>query len=403
MKEEPDSITTRKARSDESSVRRHHRLPDPTEARTPRYERWSVNVHRDLASIGTLKGAWEKFAEEVASPFQTFTWNFAWYRHFCSEESILLLELVRNGETAAILPGYLQGREIRLAGDETCDYQDILIADDVTAQFAITKFLEWANGQKMGYSFYFHKLASMGKLHRALVEADVPPSGGLVFFKFFAPCPYVSIEGGLDDYLAQLSRKTRQDCRRTLKRFDSEAPDAKVDISRGHRICVDHLKEGAEFHIQNFRKDGTSPFCDERLLKMLGEVCSDDDLGVQFATLKNQGDLLAIDFGFARRGRYFGYLTAFDPAYRKLAPGKCLLLQRVDTWAGEDQIEVLDFLSGDESYKRGYTKGDSYSVYSVRLMSESIFRRLHCVWLECDKLSRFWAKAVLQKAGFRKG
>ncbi len=63
---------------------------------------------------------------------------------------------------------------------------------------------------------------------------------------------------------------------------------------------------------------------------------------------------------------------AYDPRQRPLSPGKCLLLLRIDRWVKEDGVRILDFLAGDESYKRAYTSGRAYRVWSMRLMPPSL-------------------------------
>lgn len=380
-----------------------HHFPDNFRHNATLRDVWTVVAHTDGESLERLEAPWRKHSGSDVSPFQTFSWNRAWYRNFSSEEQApLVLELRKNGEPVAILPCYRYRREIRLAGDEICDYQDIVIDSGVTVAFALTQFMDWLRRESPESHFHFRKLSSEGRLYQALVEADVPPKRSIVFSKFFAPCPVVRVAGGLEAYLSSLPRKTRQDFRRSIKRLGKEAPGAQADIARDAEISGRQLDDAARFHIEHFRKDGESPLADARHLAMLKDVSRDPGVGLQLAWLNDREERLAVDFGFARSGRYFGYLTAFDPACQRLAPGKCLLLQRIDRWAEDDGVEVLDFLSGDESYKTGFTNGDGYHVSSVRLMPDHLPHRLLLLAFETDKQMRRIAKWALQKAGLRK-
>lgn len=384
-----------------SSIVRHH-LPDTSRKNATFRDVWTVVIHRDVEAIERLEKKWKEFTRDVISPFQTFGWNRAWYEQYgVGECSPFVFELLKNHTTAAILPCYRKGREIRMAGDEVCDYQDIVSGSEVTVAFALARFMEGLRREAPGSHFVFRKLSSEGKLYQSLVEADVPPDGSIVFAKHFAPCPVVSIAGGLDGYLSSFSRKTRQDLRRSLNRLKREAPDAKVTICRTSDIREDTLESAAAFHSKHFRKDGMGPFEDSRLTKMLTSVARDPEVGLQCAELVDRGETLAVDFGFVRGGRYFGYLTAFDPAHQKLAPGKCLLLSRIDEWVRKDGVEKLDFLSGDESYKRGFTSGDGYEVFSARLMPDDFLHRVNHLALESDKQMRSLAKWSLRKVGLR--
>ncbi|MEM9017369.1 MAG: GNAT family N-acetyltransferase, partial [Verrucomicrobiota bacterium] len=136
---------------------------------------------------------------------------------------------------------------------------------------------------------------------------------------------------------------------------------------------------------------------DPRLLRLLGEVAKDEDVGFHFSRLTSQSDILAFDFGFVRGGSYYGYLTGFHPAFQKLAPGKCLLLRRIDEWVRKDKIHTLDFLAGDEGYKRDYTGGASYAVCSVHLMPDTFAHRARKASLVVARQGRQVAKQAIEK------
>jgi len=358
----------------------------------------SLRVHRSVESLETLELPWRRLTSDEAAPFQTFTWNLAWYRGYAAATGVpVVFELRRGGETVAILPCYLAGRTMRLAGDITCDYQDIITDDFGVVQPALRLAMDWLKREERRAHFHFQKLSSEGMLFRALHD-PATAAGDLVFEKRFAPCPYVSIEGGLDAYLVSLPRKIRQDLRHSLNRLEREAPVARVVRLNSFSIRVDDLENAAEFHIGHFRKEGVSPFADRRLIGLLGCVAKDPDVGFQLSFLANQGDLLAVDFGFVRGGRYYGYLTAYDPAFARLAPGKCLLLKRIDGWVNEDSVHTLDFLAGDEGYKKGFTGGAAYHVWSMRLMPRDLRNRARRIGLESNKQIRRLAKEVLEKA-----
>jgi len=356
-------------------------------------------VHEDGAAFEALDGlesAWRRLTAPEASPFQTFAWNHAWYRTYAlGRVKPLLFEWRRGGETVAILPCYREGKTIRLAADRICDYQDVIARDTDEVAALLAAVLEWVAAQGHGGQCRFEKLSSRGLLYRQLHAVGGMPDHALCFEKSFAPCPYADLRGGLENYLGGLPRKLRQDYRHSLNRLEREAPDVRVSILRDFEIRVDDLWNAAAFHIEHFRKDGESPFADHRLIDLFGRVAKDPECGFQLAFLTLYGDLLAVDFGFVRGGCYYGYLTAFDEAFGRLAPGKCLLLKRIDRWISEDGVHTLDFLAGDEEYKRGFTGNVAYHVWSMRLMPDDFRNRLRRAGLESDKQLRRFAKRAL--------
>lgn len=349
-----------------------------------------------LNALDRLESVWRALTHPEAAPFQTFTWNHAWYRTYAlGRVKPLLFEWRREGEVRAILPCYLEGRTVRLAGDRICDYQDVIAGegDDVAAM--LEAVLAWVGKQGHGGHCRFEKLSCRGQLYRQIHAEGGMPGHSRCFEKSFAPCPFTSLRGGLEGYLASLPRKWRQDFRHSLNRLGREAADARVTILRDYEIRVDDLWNAASFHIGHFRKEGVSPFADHRLIDLFGRVAKDPEVGFQLAFLTLYGDLLAVDFGFVRGGVYYGYLTAFDSHYGRLAPGKCLLLRRIDRWVAEDGVHTLDLLAGDEEYKRAFAGDSAYHVWSVRLMPDDLRNRLRHAGLESDKQIRHLAKRAL--------
>lgn len=355
-----------------------------------------LRVHRDLAALDSLEEAWRNLTPSDAAPFLTFSWNQAWYRSYAGPRvKPLLFELVDGEQTVAILPCYRDGRSIRLAGDRICDYQDILAADDAAVRAMLREVMAWVAREGSGDHLHFEKLSSEGALHRVLHHPAATPVGTLSFEKSYAPCPYADLLDGLAGYLSSLPRRTRQHLRNSLSRLEREAPGATVRVVRDLEVKVDDLETAADFHVVHFMKGGRSPLCDPRLVEFFGRVAKDPDIGFQLAFLEHEGALLAVDFGFVRGVRYYGYLMAYDPASARLSPGKCLLLLRIDRWVKEDGVRILDFLAGDESYKRAYTSGRAYRVWSMRLMPPSLRHRALHLGLRSDRRFREFAKKLL--------
>lgn len=362
------------------------------------FEAVTVSTVHSLAEIESLEADWRRLTAETAAPFQTFSWNLAWYRNFAAAyDAAVVFVVKREGIVVAILPCYRKGRMFRLAGDLSCDYQDILAAsvgDAVTGIEAISgSLLEEAPGCR----FFFEKLSSEGLLRQALQESKFVSEEMITAARRYAPCPFVGLSGGLDAYLDSLPSRRRQDMRRCLKRFAQTMPASRVQVQRNLEIRVHDLEGAVTFHIEHFRKSGVSPLAHEALVRTLGEVSKDPDVGFQLSNLSDQGDVIAVDFGFARGGRYYGYLTGFDPAFREFAPGKCLLLRRIDSWVEKDGVQILDFLAGDEPYKLGFTHGESYFVESVHLMPNRVGHRARRMSILANYEGRRIAKDALQK------
>ncbi|MEM1441117.1 MAG: GNAT family N-acetyltransferase [Verrucomicrobiota bacterium] len=351
-----------------------------------------------ISEIELLESSWRRLTGAKAAPFQTFTWNLAWYRHFRDRyDSPMVFLFLKEGEVCAILPCYRKGRKIRLAGDLIGDYQDILASSEEMAEEALDRIFDLVNREVSAPNFFFQKLSSEGQLFSYFSGNEDHREDMITFSRFYAPCPIVSIEGGLEAYFDSLPSKRRQDMRRSLRRFDKEFRGSSVEMIRNLEIRVADLDSIAAFHSDHFRKDGVSPLADDALIGVLGEVAKDPDVGLQLSALVKGSEMLAVDVGFARGGRYYGYLTGFHEGFGKWAPGKCLLFKRIDAWVKEDEVKTLDFLSGCENYKSGFTHGEQYGIHSLHWMPNRLPCRARRVTLVAERLGRKLAKRAIRK------
>ena len=353
--------------------------------------------------IDRLDEEWRGLLDESAAPFQTFSWVRAWYRHFREEyDEALVFSVSRDGVPVAIFPCYRSGRKIRLAGDGICDYQDAIVGadtEDEELEEAFRLFLAWGQRRRPGCDFVLEKLSTRGRLHQILVEAEPRREGVFRHRRSYGPCPCMELADSLDQWLQELPRKLRGDLRRSLNRLHREMPDIEVTVSKGANLGAEEIGEMASFHQTHFRKMGVSPLADSRLVNLFAEVSSDPEVGIRVANLRD-GDLsLAVDLGFVRNGTYYGYLTAFDPAYSHLAPGKCLFLKRLEYWKQEEGIQVVDFLCGGERYKGDYTKGNQYAVESMILVPRTAASFPRHLRLLADRWARKWGKKLASRVG----
>ncbi len=354
-------------------------------------------VHETLAALDTLESGWRELTPEDAAPFQTYAWNAAWYGGYATGGfRPLIFELRRGGVAVAILPCYREGRSVRLVGDRICGYQDAVAgnADDVS--ILLRHVRAWLDREGRGCHFRFERLSGEGFLRSVLRDPECLPAASLRFEKLYALCPRVELHGGLEGYLASLPRKKRSDFRHSLNRFDREISGAEVSVLRDAEIRIDDLWHAAAFHVAHSRKEGESPFHDHRLIDLFSRVSKDPEVGFQLAFLTSHNELLAVDFGFVRGGRYYGYLGAYDRTYARLAPGKCLLLKRIDRWAAEDGVHTLDFLEEAEDDNGGIAGDLAYDVWSMRFMSDDFRNRFRRAGLETDKRLRRIARRAFR-------
>jgi len=126
-----------------------------------------------------------------------------------------------------------------------------------------------------------------------------------------------------------------------------------IDV-RGQEVAH-HLAEMIALHTATWEARGLpGKFVDGRrrgLLRRLVEL--GDRFPCRFTALLHRKEALAFRFGFLRRGTEYFWTSGFLPRFRGYSPGQVLLLMDTQRLADPTtDVSVIDFLRGDEDYKR---------------------------------------------------
>lgn len=356
-----------------------------------------AHVGRSLSELEQIRPLWDKLLIADQSPFQTFSWNLKWYLHYQDYFDEMLVFVF--GNQSAIFPMYRKGRELRLAGDETCDYQDAIAGGIQDVEDALQSLINWAEQNK--YEINFQKLATTGYLYEAIQNIKDQTSYFSPLESSVGPCPYFGVSDEPESQLAHLPRKFRAELRRQMRRIQKDFEKTTLNYHKSEQIGADDIQNMVEFHNDNFRFSGKNPLQDIRLQRLLRDVSEDPAVGLCIARLGNEDNTLAMDITFIRGGKLYGFLTAYNQDCARYSPGRCLLTSRLDKLASDEQVRIVDFLCGSESYKYRFAQGE-YHVKSIRMIPRTLKGTCKQSSLHLEAVARSVAKLSLDKLGIRK-
>ncbi len=163
-------------------------------------------------------------------------------------------------------------------------------------------------------------------------------------------CYSLKLEGSFEAYWKARSKSLRQNVRRDKQKAEMRAP---LHFEVSPRADAEPMQALIQLHAARWRKHGQPGMIDanrsaEFLRDVARQFAAQDML--RLFSIRFEGQIAAVIFGFEYAGTLFNYLTAFDPQYEALGLGRTLLYESL-RYSFEHGYRAWDFLRGNEPYK----------------------------------------------------
>lgn len=298
------------------------------------------------------------------TPLQSPAWLLAWWEAFESHNNRLSILIVRTaaGDVIGLAPFYLRdhwtdGRTLRFLGSgRACtDFQTLLTAPGREAE--VGAFIgQWLIGSQTELNWGIVELEG--------AQADDAAISALVEALRQARCqPYQSqlestwrldLSGGWQGFLDGLSRTQRSQTRNLVNRYDKNG-DWTLRIAGAEDELPAALQHCIDLHQKRWTAVGEPGcFADARFTKFIEVACQQQarDRRIRLALFEDQGVPVACHlYLLDAAGNRYMYQSARDPARHSERVGQILNALEIRQ-ATEEGVGFIDFLRGDEIYKR---------------------------------------------------
>jgi len=378
----------------------------------------SLNVVTQPTEFLLLRTEWnELVTTSQATVFQTFDWQWFWWKHYGKELQLYIITLRHTQKLVGIAPFFLQTTKVfgiplrhimrmigcGIASKENyglpaeygpSDYLDVIVRPGYEVNVA-KSFLDFLRRQST-------------KCNEARFE-NVPHEG--TFFQYFLPvlsaeglkvsttrnefAPYISIPASPDDFLQRLSPGMRHHIRQSVSQFKHHPPFSIAAVT-SQAVLHNLLLDLAYLHQVRWNSLGYAGlFSDQRFLDFQKDVAQKFyEHGVLwFKVVRMGGIQTAARMGFNFKGKMYDYLSGFDESFPegRKRPSLALLMEMI-----EDAIifkcSAIDLLRGTEQYKMkltsstaqnsdirltGFNDGSSfvYALYTVVKIAGKLIRK----------------------------
>ncbi|HKJ67708.1 MAG TPA: GNAT family N-acetyltransferase [bacterium] len=337
----------------------------------------SIELVSTAAEFEALSDAWNTLAEAaVVHIFQTFEWQYTWWKHFGGSNQLHILCFRKDGQLVGIAPFFLDifrilgrpvYRALRLIGSSVMQPQ----GGGFYLQLAFSDYLSLITlpeyEEKVMHSLEIY-IRMQRKLFDEIILDEIPENDPLISYliplldehqwnytmRDDSVCPVIDLPTSWDDLLKDLSSNARYQIRRHIRNatqkemFQIEEARTREEVERAYEHLV-------EFHQRRWNKVGyPGVFADKRVHDFLEDgiyqLRSEDRLLVQ--SVKADGAYVAVDVLFRHRDSIYLIQRGFDdesPVIKR-SPGNALLYTVIKD-AIDKGYQCYEFLRGEEEYK----------------------------------------------------
>jgi CelD/BcsL family acetyltransferase involved in cellulose biosynthesis len=361
------------------------------------------------AELAALEPDWRPLAR--ANPFPGPAWLVPWWRRFGTRGRELCVLEVRDAAAGvvAIAPWFVErswstGRTLRFlgSGDVCSDYLSVLCADGWHERAAVA-IGDWLRrgGPPGGWdTLWLEGVAADDAAVHALSSALARRGAGVVS-RDVHQCWRLELPDTWDDYLAMLSKVQRKHVRRLARDYfqTERARLVRVQTPAELDYCFEKLV-GLHMGLWAsrggkgiFADTGVFEFHREATARLLAEG------QLRMTWLELDGRAAAAEYCLEAGGVIYSYQSGMDVELLEHSPGALSILAKLRA-AIEEGCRAVDFLRGDEPYKRDWRAAPRRAV-DVRAFAGHLSGRVRRgLW--CGRTrARDWMRAgrdALRKA-----
>jgi CelD/BcsL family acetyltransferase involved in cellulose biosynthesis len=368
-----------------------------------------VKEFREREAVELLKPIWQALQEQAAdiTPFQTWEWNEAWWRHVGTKRRARVLVFYDNGEPVALAPlcvGRYLGtplRRLEWIGTGSSDYLGFLALPGHEKAVAKALF------NHLRTSLDGWNLADLQQLpsHSPLLDQTILPT--VVGIQPTEPCPYLPLPPRWEALTARLGKKMRFNIGYYARLLQRTFPDTAfftatqetLEESMEALFTLHQRRWNAKWlpgvfgnrRVQAFHKEVANRFLEKGWLRL--------------HVLRADGNIRAVVYCFAFRNKTYYYQAGFAPEYARYSPGTVLVAQAIRQAIEEGHVE-FDFLRGQEPYKYRWQPQERWNQRLLLLQAHgSVWEKATLagrIGFALNRLERFVearVKAGLQKKG----
>ncbi|WP_186321469.1 GNAT family N-acetyltransferase [Bacillus sp. FJAT-22090] len=318
-------------------------------------------VITSMEQLSDYEKEWNFILEETqnTNPFIEFGWVYNWWKHLGEDKNVEILAVRENQHIIAFFPFIYSKTSMiftySFIGFGQANYMNV-IGYDHSLEFVIEFVIEQIISKRKHVIFNLHGLlkstASPGKLEVFLRKKKFSYSVHRVI------TPWINLEKiQMDEYI-----RKRQKLHRLDKREKRLHQSGTIEVLPAGSEIMDEVFKIYEKRWK--KKHDTSSFTKEKDFFRALSKLQNGSVITEIDGLYIDGNMIAFNYGFTCRGKYLGYILAYDNDFESFSPGRILEKEKIQQ-CSERNIGIFDLSIGYESYKFDWNTDVDYTLKMI--------------------------------------
>jgi len=309
-----------------------------------------------LDKIEALRQAWTDLFDDSLQPtvFGAWEWQYLAAKHIAEPGSVRILTAYEDDNLVGVLPlasgrtkvgGIFPAATLRCLGGDITDYNALLVKRSFLPPVirAMRDYLS-----RTGMIVILQNVlpgSPLDVLGRYMTRA------GFYRAVYESKVALVSRLDGDHEHFMKLLTKKFQGTLRNNQNYMDRSGGYTYHVEPDSAELLDAL---INLHTSRWKHKGKHGALATRQVRDFHAELSQIDnkpFGIQYHTIRHEGDIAAILYGFVFRNRFMAYLSGFDMTHDRISPGN-MVFHYCIRQLYDDGAAVFDMLRGDAKYKQ---------------------------------------------------
>jgi CelD/BcsL family acetyltransferase involved in cellulose biosynthesis len=325
----------------------------------------TVDVITSIEQFKNLSQEWNSLFNSCnnLSVFQTFTWNYVWFKHYGVGKELSIFTIRENNTLVGIAPFMVKSRLGCKEFEPICGeyhYNFSLIMDCHRDDVATAIALKFSERFPKGVLHIPYFLPDDNSLNVFMAALNTEGWNGARWTRNISY--YISEINGFNNYMSYKSRKSRYNLKRERTRLEEEGL---INLTHSY---LDDLTDKLVERIGKIQEKswlsrrGQESLAEPFFKEVIPALAKNNH--AEIFLYEQNGEDIAYIFNLYSGNTCYCFFIGFIETKKHLSPGKSLMMDNLQKVLDRG-ITVYDFLYGEGEYKRFWANRIKFACRSV--------------------------------------